>query len=94
MSVSNDPLSQTHSPASSDHYCHFKFVLFYKILKSGDKRTDVHPPLVKKVITIGYRDQSKQTLKLTLLQSTLYQSAQSDFSRSPIGRTQSRLVSK
>ena len=30
-----DPLGQTHSPASSDHYSHVKVVLFCDILKSG-----------------------------------------------------------
>ena len=30
-----DPLGQTHSPASSDHYSHLKVVLFCAILKSG-----------------------------------------------------------
>ena len=39
MCVINDPLSQTHSPASSNHYAHLKFILFCEILKSGDGRT-------------------------------------------------------
>ena len=39
-SVMNDPLGQTHSPASSDHYFHLKFVLLYDILKI---RTDGWP---------------------------------------------------
>ena len=38
--VINDPLSQTHCPASSDHCFHLKIVLFWAILKSGDGRTD------------------------------------------------------
>ena len=38
MCVINDPLGQTHSPASVDHYSHWKFVLFREILKSGDGR--------------------------------------------------------
>ena len=32
--VINDPLGQTHSQASSDHYFHLKIVLFYYSLKS------------------------------------------------------------
>ena len=40
MCAINDPLGQTHSPASSDHYFHSKIVLFCEILKSGDRRTD------------------------------------------------------
>ena len=36
--VINDPLSQTHSPTSSDHY--FRRHFFCDILKSGDVRTD------------------------------------------------------
>ena len=35
----NDPLSQTHIHASSDHYSRLKFVFFGEILKSGDGRT-------------------------------------------------------
>ena len=31
MSVINDPLGQTHSLASNDHYFHLQFVLFYDI---------------------------------------------------------------
>ena len=38
--VINDPLGQTHSPTSSEHYFHTKFVLFCDILKCGDGRTD------------------------------------------------------
>ena len=38
--VINDPLGQTHSPDSSDHYSHLKFVLFSGILKSGNGRID------------------------------------------------------
>ena len=44
MCAINDPLGQTHSPASSDH---LKFVLFWEIL------TDVHTPFVEIVITTG-----------------------------------------
>ena len=29
----NDPLGQTHSPASNDHYFHLKVVLFCEILQ-------------------------------------------------------------
>ena len=54
MCVINDPLSQAHSPFSY-HYSHLKFVLFCKILKSGnrrtDGRTDVQTPHVKRVFT-------------------------------------------
>ena len=38
----NDPLGQTHSPASSDPYSHLKTDLLCEILKSGDGRTDGH----------------------------------------------------
>ena len=37
--VINDPLGQTHSPTSSDHFI-FKRRLFCDILKSGDRHTD------------------------------------------------------
>ena len=53
MSAIIDPLGQTHSPASSDHYSHLK-VLFYEILNSGDRRTDGQTPRVKIVITTGH----------------------------------------
>ena len=36
----NDPLGQTYSRVSSNHYSHFKFVLFCEILKNVDGRTD------------------------------------------------------
>ena len=35
-SAINDPLGQTNSPASSDHYFHLKIVVFCMILKNGD----------------------------------------------------------
>ena len=38
MCAINDPLGQTHSPTSSDHYSHMKVRLFSEILKSGDGR--------------------------------------------------------
>ena len=38
--VINDPLVQTYSPTSSDHYFYASFVSFFDILKSGDGRTD------------------------------------------------------
>ena len=38
MGVINDPLVQTHIPASSDHYSHLKFV-YLRDLKKGE-RTD------------------------------------------------------
>ena len=53
MSAINDPLGQTHSPASSDHYSHLKVVLFCEILKSPDGRTDGRTPRAKIVITTG-----------------------------------------
>ena len=40
MCAINDPLGQTHSPASSDHYFRLKVILFSEILKSEDGRTD------------------------------------------------------
>ena len=42
MCAINDPLGQTHSPASSDHYSHLKVVLFCDILKGEDRRKDGH----------------------------------------------------
>ena len=41
----------THSPSSSDHNSHLKFVLFCRILKGGDRWKDVRTPRVKIVIT-------------------------------------------
>ena len=38
--VINDPLGQTHSPTSSDHYFHATFILFCDILKT-DVRTEI-----------------------------------------------------
>ena len=40
MCAINDPLGQTHSPASSDHFSRLKVVLFCEILKNYDGRTD------------------------------------------------------
>ena len=37
--VTNDPLGQTHSFASSDHHFHLKIALFCEILKIVDGRT-------------------------------------------------------
>ena len=37
ISFINDPLGQIHSLARSNHYSHYKFVLFCEILKSGDR---------------------------------------------------------
>ena len=51
MCAINDPLTQTLSPASSDHYSHLKIVLFCEVLKSEDGRTDVRTPRAKIVIT-------------------------------------------
>ena len=39
MCAINDPIGQTHSPASSNHYSRLKVVLFHEILKSGDGQT-------------------------------------------------------
>ena len=36
--VINDPVGQTHSPTSSDHYFQATFVLFFDILRSEDGR--------------------------------------------------------
>ena len=38
--VSNDPLGQTHSSTSSDHYFQTTFALFCDVLKSTDGRTN------------------------------------------------------
>ena len=40
MRVIDDPLGQTHSPASIHHYSRLNYVLFCELLKSGDGRTD------------------------------------------------------
>ena len=57
MSAINDPLGQTHCPASCNHYSHLKVDLFCEILKSRDGRTDgrtdVQTARVKIVITTG-----------------------------------------
>ena len=39
MYAIDDPLGQSHSPASSAHYSPLTIVLFCEILKSGDGRT-------------------------------------------------------
>ena len=47
MCAINDPLGQTHSPASSDHYSHLKVILFWDIWESGDttcKNSDNYRP--------------------------------------------------
>ena len=42
MGVVNDPLGQTHRPASRNNYFHLNIILFCKILKKwGWARTDV-----------------------------------------------------
>ena len=38
MRIISNPLGQTHSPASSDHYSRLNFVLFREILKGRDGR--------------------------------------------------------
>ena len=43
MCAINDPLGQTHSPASNDRYSRLKVVLFREIL---DKRKDRHHVLI------------------------------------------------
>ena len=35
-----DPLGQTHSPTSNNHYSRLKVILFCEILKKGDGRMD------------------------------------------------------
>ena len=45
MSAINDPLGQTYSPASSDHYSRLKLVLLCELYKWG--RTDRPDPLRK-----------------------------------------------
>ena len=52
MRVSNDPLGQTHSSASSDHYSHLKIVFLGEILKT-EGRTDGQTTQTKLVITTG-----------------------------------------
>ena len=55
MRVINDPLGQTHSLASSDHYSRLNFALFCEILKSGYARTYVRTTSAKIVIpTVGW----------------------------------------
>ena len=55
----NDPLGQTHRPASKDHYFQLKIILFCEILKSGNVMTNLQTELygrttcVKLVITTG-----------------------------------------
>ena len=61
--VINDPLDQTHSPTSSDHYFHTTFVVFCDILKSGDGSTD--GILCKKKVTTGRVDQYMEGLLYT-----------------------------
>ena len=53
MYAINDPLDQTHSPASSEHYSRLKIALFFEILKCGDGRTDGQTKGAKIVITTG-----------------------------------------
>ena len=75
----NDPLGQTHSPASSDHYSHLIVVLFCEILKSGDWQTDGQAPRAKKVITTGRPRRSKDTVFAESNQTTkFYVSAKQD----------------
>ena len=40
MGVINDPLGQTYIHVSSEHYFLLKIVLYCKILRGGDRRTD------------------------------------------------------
>ena len=65
MYVINDPLGQTHSPASSDHYkSHLNFVLFCENFKSGTYgQTD---NTCKIVITTGRDCWSASWIKLPL----------------------------
>ena len=52
MCAINDPLGQIHSPASSDHYSHLKFVFVLRDFEKWE-RTDVQTPRAKIVITTG-----------------------------------------
>ena len=72
----NDPLGQTYSHASSDHYSHLKVVLFCcEILKSGtDRRADVQTPSMKVVIiklTLG-RPRGSLTMNTKLSAIMIY----------------------
>ena len=49
MCATNDPLGQTHSPASSDHYSHLKIVMSCEILKSVDGQTTC-----AKIVTVAW----------------------------------------
>ena len=54
MSAINDPLGQTHSPASSYHYSHLKVVFVLRDFEKWgrtDVRTDGQTPRAKIVIT-------------------------------------------
>ena len=53
--VINDPLGQTQSPASSDHYFYLKLGLLWEIFKSGDGRMDVQTEC-EKIVTTTDRD--------------------------------------
>ena len=53
--VINNPLVQTHSLTSSDHYFYATFVLIYDILKGGDGLMEVRTEICAKVMitTVG-----------------------------------------
>ena len=53
--VINDPLDQTHSPASSDHYFHLKFGFFEKFRQV---ETDERTTCVNRLISTGQVDQN------------------------------------
>ena len=59
----NDPLGQSHSPASSDHYSRLKMVLFCEILKCRDGRTDGQTTRAKIVITTVGRPRGSKGLR-------------------------------
>ena len=60
--VFNDPLGQTHSLASSEHYSHLKIVLFCVILKSSNGQKYRHHTCENKLqaVTLGWPSGSKK----------------------------------
>ena len=55
--VINDPLGQVHCPASSDHYFHVKFVLFYEILNLRTDNTCENSDHYRPWLWVGRMDQ-------------------------------------
>ena len=64
MCVVNDPLGQTHIPASSGHYFQLKLVMFCAILKSGDGRTTCVKRVITTVRDCGSTEWIKQVLRI------------------------------